>query len=81
MRTIKQLKQEIALRKELDLPRIELTLEEKKRAFGDSSYDYRDNSIRIQLMRDRLSKGLKLSRNDLKELKECLKIKQFQGNP
>jgi hypothetical protein len=72
MRTIEQLKQEIALRKELDLPHIVLTLEEKKRAFGDCSYDYRDNSVRIQLMIERQSKGLKLSRNDLKELKSYL---------
>ena len=72
MRTIEQLREEIAIRKELDLPRIELTLEEKKRAFGDCSYDYRDNSVRIQLMIDRLSQGLKLSRNDLKELKNYL---------
>jgi hypothetical protein len=73
MRTIEQLREEIAIRKALDLPRIELTLEEKKRAFGDCSYDYRDNSVRIQLMIDRLSQGLKLSRNDLKELKSYLK--------
>lgn len=73
MRTIEQLKQEIALRKELNLPRIELTLEEKKRAFGDSSFDYRDNSARIQIMIDRLSQGLKITDKDLKELKKHLK--------
>ena len=81
MRTIEQLKQEIALRKELNLPRIELTLEEKKRAFGDCSYDYRDNSARIQIMIDRLSEGLKLTDNDLKELRKFLKVKQSKGNP
>ena len=76
MRTIEQLKEEIALRKELGLPRIVLTLEERQRAFGDCEYTYRDDSIRIQLMLNRLSQGLKLSRNDLKELKNCLKNKQ-----
>lgn len=72
MRTIEQLREEIAIRKALDLPRIELTIEERARAFGDCSYDYRDNSVRIQLMIDRLSQGLKLSRKDLKELKNYL---------
>jgi hypothetical protein len=76
MRTIEQLKQEIALRKELNLPRIELTLEEKKRAFGDCSYQYRDQDLRIKMMIERQSKGLPLSNHDLKELRKCLKIKQ-----
>lgn len=76
MRTIEQLKAEIAIRKALGLPRIELTLEEKTRAFGDCSYDSRDNSVRIQLMIERQAKGLKLTPHDLKELKKCLKIKQ-----
>ena len=79
MRTIEQLKQEIALRKELDLPHIVLTLEEKKRAFGDCSYQDRDQDMRIKMMIERQSKGLKLSRDDLKELRKCLKIKQTQG--
>lgn len=74
MRTIEQLKQEIAIRKELGLPRIELTIEEKKRAFGDCEYNYRDNSARIQGMIDRLSQDLRLSRSDLKELKNYLKV-------
>lgn len=73
MRTIEQLKEEIAIRKELDLSRIELTIEERARAFGDCSYDYRDNSVRIQLMIDRLSQGLQITRKDLKELKSYLK--------
>jgi hypothetical protein len=76
MRTIKQLKQEIALRKELDLPHIVLTLEERARAFGDSSYSNRDKDLRIKMMIERQSQGLKLSRDDLKELRKCLKNKQ-----
>lgn len=76
MRTIEQLKEEIALRKELGLPHIVLTLEERLRAFGDCSYGDRDQDLRIKMMIERQSKGLKLSRDDLKELRKCLKIKQ-----
>lgn len=76
MRTIEQLKQEIALRKELDLPHIVLTLEEKKRAFGDCSYKDLDRDIRIKMIIERQSQGLKLSRDDLKQLRKCSKIKQ-----
>lgn len=73
MRTIEQLKTEIAIRKELGLPRIELTLEERARAFGDSSLVNRDKDARIKTMADRYKNGLSLSKSDIKEVKKYLK--------
>jgi hypothetical protein len=73
MRTIEQLKAEIEIRKQLGLPRLELTPEERARAFGDVGYSNRDKDARIKTMVDRYKNGLSLSNIDIKEVKKYLK--------
>lgn len=73
MRTIEQLKAEIEIRKQLGLPRIELTPEERARAFGDVDYSNRDRDDRLKTMVVRYNNGLSLSKSDIKEVKKYLK--------
>ena len=75
MRTYDELKAEIKLRKELGLPRIELTSEERARAFGDADWPNRDKNARINVMCKRYQDGLPLSKSDIKEVKRFLKGK------
>jgi hypothetical protein len=73
MRTYEELVAEMKMRKELGLPRLVLTPEEKARAFGDVEWSKRDPNSRIETMVDRFKKGLKLSKSDIKEVKRYLK--------
>ena len=73
MRTYDELKAEIKLRKELGLPRIELTSAERARAFGDADWPNRDRNARINEMCKRYQDGLPLSKSDIKEVKRFLK--------
>ena len=73
MRTIEQLKAEIEIRKQLGLPRLELTPEERARAFGDVDYSNRDRDDRLKTMVVRYNNGLSLSKSDIKEVKKYLK--------
>ena len=73
MRTYDELVKEMKMRRALGLPRIELTPEEKARAFGDTELSKRDPDARIKLMVERYKQGLKLSKSDLKEVKQYLK--------
>lgn len=57
MRTHQQLLDEIALRKALGLPRIELTPEERERAFGDPTLSQRDPDEFDKMLVERLKKG------------------------
>jgi hypothetical protein len=75
LRTYDELKAEIKLRKELGLPRIELTSEERARAFGDADWPNRDKNARINVMCKRYQDGLPLSKSDIKEVKRFLKGK------
>ena len=75
MRTYDELKAEIKLRKELGLPRIELTSEERARAFGDADWPNRDKNARINVMCKRYQDGLPLSKSDVKEVKRFLRGK------
>ena len=73
MRTHEQLIAEIQYRKENNLPRIELTAEERARAFGDAQWPNRDITARIKEMCLRYKTGLALSKSDIKEVKKFLK--------
>ena len=73
MRSYDQLLNEIKIRKELGLPRIELTREERIRAFGDLNLVNRDKDLRIKTMVDRYNNGLSLSKSDIAEVKKYLK--------
>jgi hypothetical protein len=75
LRTHEELLAEIRLRKELGLPRIELTPEEKVRAFGDVEWAKRNPNSRIETMCQRYKDGLPLSISDVKEVKKYLRGK------
>ena len=75
MRTHDELLTEIKLRKLLGLPRIELTAEEKARAFGDVEWSKRNPNARIETMCQRYQDGLPLSKSDVKEVKRFLRGK------
>jgi hypothetical protein len=80
MRTYEQLIAEIQYRKEMGLPRIELTSEEKARAFGDVNWAKTNRSnIRMETMIDRYRQNLPLSREDKKEVKKYLKNSCAKG--
>ena len=81
MRTHQQLIEEIAFRKERGLPRIELTQEERVRAFGDESLINKDPNARCKYLVERLLAGLPMSIADKKTAKQYLKkIKQELTN-
>jgi len=73
LRTYDELKAEIKLRKELGLPPIQLTAEERARAFGDADWPNRDKNARINEMCKRYQDGLPLSKSDIKEVKKFLR--------
>ena len=73
MRTIEELKAEIAMREALGLPRITLTSEERARAFGDPSLAQREPYAYEQMLAKRLQEGLPLSIADKKTAKRYLK--------
>jgi len=73
MRTYTELKAEMKIRKELGLPRLELTPQEKARAFGDTEWASSNANNRMELMVQRFKQGLKLSKSDTKEVKQYLK--------
>lgn len=73
MRTHDELLAEIKLRKLLGLPRIELTVEEKARAFGDKDWAKRNPNARLETMCQRYQDGLPLSKSDIKEVKRFLR--------
>ena len=75
MRTYDELKAEMELRKILGLPRIQLTPEEKARAFGDVEWSKRNPNARIETMCQRYQDGLPLSKSDIKEVKRFLRGK------
>ena len=75
MRTYDELKAEMELRRVLGLPRIELTAEEKARAFGDVEWSKRNPNARIETMCQRYQDGLPLSKSDIKEVKRFLRGK------
>ena len=52
---------------------IELTAEERARAFGDAEWPNRDTTARIKEMCLRYKTGLALSKSDVKEVKKYLK--------
>lgn len=74
MRTHQQLIEEIAFRKERGLPRIELTQEERARAFGDEALINKDPDARNKHLVERLLAGLPLSIADKKVAKQYLKL-------
>jgi hypothetical protein len=61
MRTHQELLREIEVRKALGLPRIELTPEERERAFGDPTLAQRDPDEFDKMLVERLKKGEYLS--------------------
>jgi hypothetical protein len=75
LRTYDELKAEMELRRVLGLPRIELTAEEKARAFGDVEWSKRNPNARIETMCQRYQDGLPLSKSDVKEVKRFLRGK------
>ena len=73
MRTHKQLLDEIEIRKALGLPRIELTEEERQRAFGDPALERKYEARReIDLVR-RLQQGLPMSRQDKRDARRWMR--------
>ena len=66
MRTHQELMAEIKLRSALGLPRIELTPEERIRAFGDPSLEDKSYDNRAYLL-ERLKQGLPMSIADKRE--------------
>ena len=72
MRTHQQLLDEIEIRKALGLPRIELTEEERQRAFGDPALEHKYETRReIDLVR-RLQQGLPMSRQDKRDARRYM---------
>jgi len=81
MRTHQQLLAEIKMREELGLPRIELTAEERARAFGDTTE--RDPYAYDKMLVERLQQGLPMSVADKRRaeqfLRESNSLLQFQS--
>jgi hypothetical protein len=76
MRTHQQLLTEIKMRKELGLPRIELTDEERAEQFGDTSWAVRDPYAREKGLVKRMQDGLPLSISDKRTVKQFLKTQE-----
>lgn len=74
MRSHSELLAEIALRAQFNLPRIELTQEEKARAFGDTSWSAKDSQE--QFLADRYAQGLPMSKSDKTRARKFLKQQQ-----
>ena len=75
MRTHQQLLNEIKMRKELGLPRIELTDEERAEQFGDTSWADRDPYAYEKGLVERMQAGLPMSIADKRRSKQYLKNK------
>jgi len=73
MRTHQQMLDEIEVRKALGLPRIELTPEERRRAFGDDQWADRDPDARVKQMVVRMQAGLPMSQADRREARRYLR--------
>jgi hypothetical protein len=73
MRTHQQMLEEIEVRKALGLPRIELTPEERRRAFGDPALASRDPDARMKDMVSRMQAGLPMSKADKREARRYLR--------
>ena len=69
MRSHQELLREIEVRKTLGLPRIELTQEERTRAFGDSSWKS-DRMDYDRYLLERLEQGLPMSIEDRRRAKQ-----------
>jgi len=74
MRTHQEMMAEINLREMLGLPRIELTEEERRRAFGDPSE--RDSDANDRMLAERLKAGLPMSKDGIRRAKQYLKSNQ-----
>ena len=79
MRTHQQLLDEIEVRKALGLPRIELTEDERRRAFGDESLAERDPYARQKELVCRFKRGLPMSVADRKEARRYLRQEGVAG--
>ena len=75
MRTHQEMLEEIRLRRRLGLPRIELTPEERRAAFGDPNLSTatRDPHAHDRHLVQRLQEGLYLSPEDRRRAKRFLK--------
>jgi hypothetical protein len=73
MRTHQQLLAEIKMREELGLPRIELTVEERVRAFGDATWADRDPYAYEKGLVERMQQGLPMSIADKRRAKQFLR--------
>lgn len=71
MRTHQQLLDEIAVRRSLGLPRIELTAEERARAYGDTHWANHDDHRHV--LAQRLRDGLPMSLSDKRRARQFLK--------
>ena len=72
MRTIQQMRAEIEVRKELGMPRIELTEEERVAAFGDTQE--RDQDANVKMLVERFKQGLPLSVHDKRRARKFMKV-------
>ena len=83
MRTHQQLLAEIKMREEFGLPRIELTAEERARAFGDASLADRDPYAYEKGLVERMQQGLPMSVADKRRAKQFIKqsnsVLEFQS--
>ena len=75
MRTIQQLRAEIEIRKALGLPRIQLTEEERRAAFGDPALSSanRDPYDHDRYLVQRLKDGLPMSMHDKRRARRFMK--------
>jgi hypothetical protein len=73
VRTHQQLLAEIKMRKELGLPRIELTEEERVEQFGDTAWGDRDPYAYEKGLVERMQHGLPMSIADKRRAKQFLR--------
>jgi len=73
VRTHQQLLAEIKMRKELGLPRIELTAEERVEQFGDTAWVDRDPYAYEKGLVERMQQGLPMSIADKRRAKQFLR--------
>ena len=78
MRTHQELLAEIKVRDALGLPRIQLTEQERIRAFGDASLQGRDPYAREKQLVQRLEQGLPMSIADKREARRYIKQMEAQ---
>ena len=73
MRTHQEMMAEIELRKALGLPRIELTPQERARAFGDAEWPERDLDSYDKMLAQRLTDGLPMSQADKRRARQFMR--------